>query len=177
MRIIAETNEREISATQFHTEFGGPVEGIRRRFKLLEKAGWLKKIDQKTGGRRRGAAEKFYRATGPVIPDDEGPWANVPDLLGDTDGWRIFEQLSTRIKEAMKAGTFDSREDRYLAWSLVRLDQQGWEKVASAIQALRAVVLEEEKSAIARMDKSGEKPITVTVGLGVFESSMSPREP
>lgn len=179
MEIVEETNRGKISATQFHERCGGDsVGGISRRFKLLEEIGWLKKVGEKSGGRRRGATEKFYRATGPVIRDDQGPWADVPDALAQTDSWRTFERLSTQVKEAMKAGTFDARPDRYLAWSLLRLDRQGWEKVTADVQALFALVLEEQGRARARLEESDEKPIATTIALGAIESPMEAgREP
>jgi hypothetical protein len=171
VQIIAEANLREISATQFHAEFGGgSVNSIRQRFKLLQKISWLKKVSQKSGGRRRGATENFYRATGPAIADDNGPWINVPDSLRQTDSWKAFEKLSAQVKEAMVSGTFDAREDRYLAWSLLRLDRRGWEKVTAGNQALLAFVLSEQERAKARMKQSGERPIAMTVAVGAFES-------
>ena len=179
MEIVAETNREEISATQFHERCGGDsVGGISRRFKLLEEIGWLKKVNEKSGGKRRGATEKFYRATGPVIRDDYGPWADVPGALAETDSWRTFERLSVQVKEAMKAGTFDARPDRYLAWSLLRLDREGWEKVTAEVEALLAFVLDEQGRAKVRMEESGEKPITTTIALGAIESPLEAgREP
>lgn len=70
----------------------------------------------------------------------------------------------------MKAGTFDARKDGCLAWSLLQLDQRGWDKVAVELGALLALILEEQECAIVRMEKSDEKPIAMTVGLGAFES-------
>jgi hypothetical protein len=85
-------------------------------------------------------------------------------------GWKTFEDLFIQVKDAMVAGTFDAREDRYLAWSLLRLDQKGWEKVTAGNQTLLAFALSEQERAKARMKKSGEKPVAMTVALGAFES-------
>lgn len=173
MQIIEEANRGEISAPSFHAEFGGDtVDGIRRRLKKLAEIGWLRETGKKTGGRRRGATEVFYRATGPAILEDDGPWAKVSDPLKGTRGWTTFARLSKRVKEAMVAGTFDAREDRYLTWSILSLDQQGWEKVVASVDVLLAFVLKEQERAKARMKKSGEKPILVTVALGAFESPL-----
>lgn len=178
LRIVAETNLRPMSAPLFHAEFGGDsVEGIRRRFKMLQRIGWLRKIDEKTGGRRRGAKEHFYRATGPAIFDN-GTWADVPDSIKAAHSWTTFEQLSEKVKEAMGAGTFDAREDRYLTWSLLHLDLEGWEKVIAAIEDLFAFILKERAEAEARIANSGEKPITMTVAMAAFETPKdSAREP
>lgn len=179
LRIISEANQREISAPLFHAEVGGDsVESVRRRLKMLTEIGWLKQVGQKTGGRRRSAVELFYKATGPAIYRDDATWTSVPGSLRKTRAWLTFEQLSEEAKEAMVAGTFDARKDRYLAWSILSLDQQGWEKVTTSVEALLACVLQEQELATARMKKSGERPITVTVALAAFESPLeSVKEP
>jgi hypothetical protein len=170
LKIVAELNLREMSAPQFHAEFGGgSVESVRRRFKLLADVAWLTEVGQKTGGRRRGAVERFYRATGPAIFDSSA-WSDVPDAIKATDSWRTFEQLAERVREALEAGTLEARPDNHLTWSLLRLDQQGWEKVTAAVDALFALIFEEQESAKLRIEKSGERPIVTTVALAAFES-------
>jgi hypothetical protein len=180
MRIVEEANGREISATQFHEEFGGDsISGIRRRFRKLNTLALLSEVGGLTGGKRRGAIEKFYRATGPAIfASKYGPWADVPEAVDGTATWRRFERLSERIKEAMKAGTFDAREDSWLAWSLLRLDRQGWEEVIEDLDGLRRFVEEEQERAAARMEESGEDPVETVVALAAFKSpKQAEREP
>jgi hypothetical protein len=170
MQIVAELNRREMSVTQFHREFGGAaIGGIRRRFRKLETSGWLKKVNEETGGQRRGATEHFYRATGPAIADD-GPWM-LPESLRGTSDWEVFEHLGEKVKEAIRTGSFDARVDRYVTWSLVSLDEQGWANVIAGIEALSAFAFEEQERASDRMAKSGGQPVIMTVGLGAFEAS------
>jgi len=180
MRIVQEANIRDISATQFHAEIGGDsVAAIRRRFTKLSKISLLAEVDARTGGRRRGATEKFYRATGPAIfATPRGPWGNVPDAVDGTATWRRFEGLSAQIKEAMKAGTLDAREDSWLAWSLLQFDRQGWEAVTADLDALRCFASEEQVRAAARMEESGESPMEMVIALAAFKSPKeSEREP
>jgi hypothetical protein len=171
LKIIEEANRREISVRLFHAKFGGDtVEGIRRRFKKMEDAGWLKRVRKETGGRRRSAVEYFYRATGPALFDKE-PWAvplasrkPVPSI------WRTFAQIAETAKEAIVAGTFEARLDNHFTWSLLRLDQEGWEKLTAAVDELLALILKESGEAERRMARSGEKAITTTIALTLFES-------
>lgn len=173
IQIIAAANEREISAPEFNRVFGGEsIKAVRRRFKKLVDIGWLKEVGSKTGGKRRAGHEVFYRATGPAILKDDGPWAKVPGSLRRTSGWAIFERLTKQAKEAMVAGTFDAREDRVLSWAILALDQQGWKKVVASVEALLATVLREQELAKARLKESGETPIVVTLALGAFESPL-----
>ncbi len=170
LKIVAETNLHEMSAAQFHEQFGeASVGGIRRRFKTLAEIGWLQKVAEKTGGRRRGATEHFYRATGPAIFDSE-TWVDVPDSVKTTYSWRTFEQLSEQVNEAIGAGTFDARPDSHLSWWPLRLDQLGWERVVAAVDALFAFAFKAQEDAKRRMSSSGEMPITTTLALTAFES-------
>jgi hypothetical protein len=170
LEIVTELNLREMSAPQFCEELGGAsLSSIRYRFKMLAKIGWLKKVGEKKRAKRRGRAEHFYRATGPAIFDNPG-WSDVPDSIKTAYSWTIFEQLSDQVEKAVKAGTFDARSDRHLSWSLLLLDQLGWEQVIAAVDALFASVFEEQDSAKLRIAESGEKPIRATVALAAFES-------
>lgn len=170
LEIVAETNLQEMSARQFHEEVGGaPVESIRRRFKMLAEIGWLSKVSEKRGGRRRGATEHYYRATAPPIFDTQ-TWAAAPDSVKASYRWHTFEQLSEQVKEAIEAGTFEARTDNHLSWSLLRLDRQGWENVATAVDALFTFIFEAQGEAKLRMSSTGERPITTTLSLAAFES-------
>lgn len=178
LKIVTEANMREISAPLFHSEFGGDsIKGIRRRFKTLERIGWLEMVNQKTGGRRRSAVERFYRATGPAILDKED-WAEVPDSAKPTYSWTIFKLLADLVKEAILAGTFEARLDSHLSWSVLRLDQQGWERVTAEVDDRLAMVLEEKEEAEDRLAASGEPGFTMTAALLAFESPRdSAKEP
>lgn len=168
--ILSEMNQREISVTQFHRELGGASKpSISRRFKGLESGCWVAKGRERTGGKRRGATEQFYRPTRPAIRDFD-PCAYPPSALTGTEGWKAFERLCEAVKEAMMSGTFDARTNRLLTWSLIRLDRQGWDSVVAGIEFLSEFISHEQELAKLRMANSGEKPIRMTVGLAAFEA-------
>jgi hypothetical protein len=170
LEIVSELNNQELSVTQFHREFGGASKaGISRRFRGLEGSAWLAKGKRRTGGARRGAREQFYRPTRPVLHSYE-PCADAPRALKGTESWGTFERLCASLKEAMMSGTFDAQTDRYFAWSMLSLDRQGWESVIAGIESLAESISHEQEQAKLRMASSGEKPITMTVGLAAFEA-------
>jgi hypothetical protein len=172
MKIIEEGNRREISAPLFQAEFGGDIDVIRRRFKVMENCGWLKQVGQETGGRRRSAVELFYRAAGPAILKEES-WAELPlSVKPVPTTWTTFAQLADNVKEAIVAGTFEARLDNHFSWSLLRLDQEGWGKVAAAVDELLELIFKEWEAAEDRMAATGEKVITTTIALAAFETSM-----
>lgn len=170
MKIMAECSMREMSPKQFHEEFGGgSLSRVSRAFDVLSEYDWLYQTRTETGGKRRGAVEHFYRATG-LAMFDESTWPEVPPVLKNTFTWRVFETLANQVKEAMEAGTIDAREDRHFSWTPLRLDQRGWEEVISRIDTLFYFLAQAQEEANVRMAESGEEPIPMTVALAAFES-------
>jgi DNA-binding PadR family transcriptional regulator len=170
-QIVAELNHREMSPTQFHREFGSANPGaVYRRFNDLDLHGWLAMVDQK---RRRGATERFYRATKPTLLDYD-PCADPPEALIETKGWRTFERFCKKAIESMAAGTLDGRVDRYTAWSFISLDPEGLESVVGSIDALAEQISRERDQAAPRLAKSGKPPIAMTVALAALEAAESP---
>jgi predicted ArsR family transcriptional regulator len=182
LQILDEANHRDISVPLFYEEygmrFGLSKDAIRRRFEKLLRYGWLKVVGYKTGGRRRGATENFYRATGPALYDEHenGPWANLPDSLADAADWQAFERLSDWAKAAMVDGAVTRNEETCLAWSILYLDEPGWERVVASLEELQALVDREQKLAAARLQESGEEPIEMAVALGAFDTPKPPKE-
>jgi hypothetical protein len=171
--IIHEATDQAVSATEFHREFGGNVDKIRRLFKKTAENGWLKEVDWRTGGRRRGGTEKFYRATRPMFANADELLAGLPKALRQTDAGEASERICVDFIEAMEAETVDARDDRFVALSLVQLDQEGWEKVSAFLRDLWAFIRQEEREAGKRLEKSGEQPVAMTVALGLYETARS----
>jgi hypothetical protein len=170
LEIVDELNRRELSPKRLNAMMDDfTLPGSDRRLQKLARQGWATEVRQETGGKRRGATEHFYRAVGPALIDNES-WAKIPEAIKATITSRTFEQLREKVKEAVDVGTFDARTDRHLTWSLLRLDQTGWETVVGMVDAFFESLFDEEKSAKQRMKGSGEKPILATIGLAAFES-------
>ena len=169
LAILTELNMRAMSVKGFHAEFGGSERKIRRLFKRLEEAGWIERVDEKTGGRRRGAREHFYQATGLAIFDNK-TWREVPSEAKHAHSWTTAMQLLERVRKAVDAGTLDARDDRHLTWSLLRLDKEGWDKVADACDELFAFALKERDRAADRLAESGDSPLMMTLAVAAFES-------
>lgn len=170
LKIVTELNRREMSASQFAEELGGgSVPNVSGHFRKLEEYGWLEQVRTETGGRRRGAVERFYRATGLAIFDNPS-WSEVPDSIRATYSWYTFEQLAERIAAAMRTGSFDARCDRHFSWTPLLLDRRGWEELVARTDALFAGLFETQASVRARLARSGKETIPATVALAVFES-------
>lgn len=170
LRILREACRREISAPQFHEEFGGAdVGAIRRRFRMLAEIDWLANTGQKSGGKRRGAVERFYRATAPAVWDRDA-WVEPRESIASTRSWAGFERLTERVKVAIQAGVLESRIDTHLSWSLLCLDRLGCEKFGAGLAELDNVIAAEQDATVSRTARTGDEPASATVASIAFES-------
>lgn len=177
LRIVAELNIAPMSATQLAERIGGgSVYAFDRRCKLLVDLGWLVHVGEKTGGRRRGATEHFYRAVGPVIYDDQ-LWRGVRDVRRNEVSRRTLQQAFDKAIEALRAGTFDARVERHLSWWPLRLDRTGWIQVIGLLDSYFESLFPAQQAAKQRMRESGEDPIVSTFFLAAFEVAPFAEEP
>lgn len=168
MNILSECNEREMSPRSFHREVGGTtLTKVVKAFELLAQYDWL----ERTRSEEIDAdpAEHRYRGTGTPIVQAED-WEELPDSTRALVAGRIFEGLVQRAKRAMKAGTIAARADAHMTWTALELDRQGWQEAIERIDAVFYGLGELERRAKARLAKSDEEPIAMTVGLLGFES-------
>jgi hypothetical protein len=169
-RIVKELNRRPMSAARFHRTYGHEFDGatyqsVWRRFKRLGRTGWLVRVPPPVHER---STEHFYRATIPVI-DDNFVQPNLPDAANDP-ACRAFRQLCGDVKEAMLAGTFDARTDRYLCWAFLALDRQALGAVILELDELLDYINDEQRQAAKRLKNSGKSPIAMNVATAAYES-------
>ncbi len=171
LRIVQELNLRPMSAARFYRAFGHEFENasyqsVLRRFKRLERVGWLIRVPPSVHQR---STEHFYRATIPVIHDNFMR-PNLADAANDTDRWRAFRQLCGDVKEAMQAGTFDARTDRSVSLTFLALDRQAWGEVILELDELLAYINDEQRRAAKRLKDSGDSPIAMNIATAAYES-------
>jgi DNA-binding transcriptional ArsR family regulator len=170
VKILVELNQRVMSPSQFFNEFGGgSLTKVARHFRQLERYGCVEVVEEKSGGRRRGAVEHFFRATQRSL-FDESSWTSLPESVKNEVTSEIFETYMERVTQAMAAGTIDARDERHFSWTALLLDQKAWEALIPKMDELFRFSLELGVEAGLRMVESGEEPIPVTVALAAFES-------
>jgi DNA-binding transcriptional ArsR family regulator len=177
LKIVYELSMRPMSPKQFFEEFGGgSISRVARHFKVLADYDWIELVGEKSGGRRRGAVEHFYRATKSVA-FDEANWADLPDTLKEMITWQTFATYAEIFKEAMEAGTIDARDERHLTWSSARYDETGWRRILGKTKDLFDFIAEEQVASNQRVAESGEETIPVIVALSVFETPKKADQP
>lgn len=176
VKILSECQMRAMSPRSFFAEFGGiSLDRISRAFDVLVQYDWIGPVDApgQPGGSSIDAADQLYRTIDTPIMDEEMV-AEVPGPMRTLVSVTIFESLADRVKEAAEAGTLEARPDQHNSWTPLALDQLGWEKVISKLDALFYSLSQEQQDADARMAESGEAAIPMTVALMGFESPKKP---
>lgn len=170
IKIMVALSARPMSPRMYQQEHGGgELSRIDDNFKALKRFGWIELVGTRTGGERRGATEHIYRVKQlPILDSDV--WPALPKAMQEMVSWRVFETLTTLIKEAFEAGTIDAREDRHLSSTSGLVDLLGWKRIIERVDGEFEFFLEERKRSAGRLGESGEQPIPMTVSLAAFES-------
>jgi hypothetical protein len=172
LKIITELNLATMSATQLQAKIGGAsVFSFDRRCKMLAEMGWIVHVHTKTGGRRRGANEIFYRAVGPLYLDTE-MWGDIGEEAKRGASWTILQQFREKVSEAMEAQTFDGRPDRHLTWMPLLLDETGWHQVIALLEEFFRGLFPAQAEAKRRLAGSGAAGSLVTYFVAGFESPL-----
>lgn len=168
LKVLSECIMREMSPQLFHREVGtATLARVMQAFELLQQYDWIERT--RTDDSNPDSVEHFYRAIDtPILEEDV--WLELPDSTKALVTARIVESLSVRVKEALKAGTIWERDDAHLTWTPLELDRQGWDSLLERIDGLFYSLFDEQEEALARMEKTGEKPIPMTLALLAFES-------
>jgi DNA-binding transcriptional ArsR family regulator len=165
-RILVILNERVASPNEIAEMIHERLPNVSYHVRALLDLGCIELVDT---AQRRGAIEHYYRAVvRPFFSDSD--WKRIPrsgrQAISDTVLQVIWEDAS----EAIKAGTFDSRPDRYLTHSPMVVDEQGWSEIADVMAQAYGKVEKIESQSARRLKKSKEAGVPTTVVLMQFES-------
>jgi DNA-binding transcriptional ArsR family regulator len=165
-RILRILNERVASPNEIAEMIEERLPNVSYHVRALLDLGCIELVDT---AQRRGAIEHYYRAiVRPFFSDSD--WKRIPRSGRQTISDTLLKVIWEDVSEAIEAGTFDSRPDRYLTNTPMVVDEQGWSELAEVMaRALREVQKVESQSA-RRLKKSKEAGVTMKVVLMQFES-------
>ncbi len=174
IKILEILTERVASPNRLSGDLDAGLSHVAYHTRALDKCGCLELVDT---AKRRGATEHFYKAAPHSFIGDR-IWRRVPRaLLGGVSG-ATLQSFMDRAVAALEAGTIDGREDTTLAWMPVRLDQQGWDKVAATMEETVDKVLTVQGESRRRLARSkGRGAISAIVGVASFETPGGREEP
>jgi hypothetical protein len=179
VRMLEIANELDVSAVSFvrggyasalldHLEEGLAVSQVAYHFRKLTRSGCVEVVRHHV---RRGAVENVYRGAARAYFDDDAWTALAPERRQEISGV-VLQGLMARAESAVLEGTFDSREDRWLAWNQMPLDEEGWTELGELCRRMMDDVDRVREAAAKRLEDATGPPTgsPITWGLLAFES-------
>jgi len=166
-RILAILNERVASPNEIAAMIDERLPNVSYHVRALQE---LECIELVRTAQRRGAIEHYYRALErPFFSDRD--WKRLPrsgrQAVTDVALQMIWEDVSG----AIRAGTFEQREDRHLTRSPLTVDERGWNELNELL--LKTLRQAEEISAKSnkRLAKSEEEGIPTRLVMMHFQTT------
>jgi DNA-binding transcriptional ArsR family regulator len=170
VRILEVLNQRDMSPVEFCRGGFAPesmeVSHVAYHFRELAEYGALAVVEQNP---RRGSVEHVYRSLGRAYFSDR-QWNELDREERVRLSKTVVQGLMARIEGALMSETFDSRANRHLTWIAMRLDEQGWSEMTTALGAAFGEVEQIRADAEARLERDGEEGIPSTCGILGFPS-------
>jgi hypothetical protein len=179
VRMLEIANEVDVSAVSFvrggyasalldHLEEGIAVSQVAYHFRKLAKAGCVEVVQHHI---RRGAVENVYRGVARVWFDTED-WTKLDPARRAEISSVALQGLMARAESAVLEDTFDAREDRWLAWVKMALDEQGWKELGELCQQMMDGVERVREASEERLGHTDKPADTspITWGMLAFES-------
>ncbi|HEY2052551.1 MAG TPA: hypothetical protein VGH14_01300 [Solirubrobacterales bacterium] len=177
VRILEVLNQRDMSPVEFCREGFAPphmeVSHVAYHFRELAEYGSLEVVEQNP---RRGSVEHVYRGLGRAYFNDH-QWSELDQEERVRVSKTMVQGLFARIESALMSDTFDSRMNRHLTWIAMRLDEQGWSEMTTALSAAFGEIEQIRADAEARLDRDGEEGIPSTCGILGFPSPFGAQPP
>jgi len=161
---------RPASTKELAEELGQSVSAVWYHVDKLLKLGCIEQVETK---QRRGANERFFRATVPHFFDDE-MWEGIPKPKRLPIVTGILRLIAGDLDEAMRGDTVDT-VDNHLSRSLLNLDGDGWMESKLLLDGTLECLLEIREKSTMRMAESGEASMRVAVAIMQFELPPRPR--
>ncbi len=166
-RCLAILGERVASPAEIAREIHVEVSKVGYHVTALAKAGLLEEVGQRPV---RGAVEHFYRAVArPIaLTEDE---AELTMEQRASFARTIWSLITANATNALEAGTLVERPDHHLTRVPLRVDEQGWNELATAYMELYERVYEIQTEAAERLGQDPEDAgISVLSVLAFFET-------
>jgi DNA-binding transcriptional ArsR family regulator len=140
VRILAILEERTASAVELARILDADIGVVAYHVRKLNQLGLIELVRET---RVRGAIQRHYRAfVRPQVTTEA--WRDAPPVAKQALVDATLQQIYDYGRASNAAGGFD-REDAHLTRTPLRLDRQGWERLAAALMRAREEVGEIER--------------------------------
>jgi DNA-binding transcriptional ArsR family regulator len=166
-RILVILNERVASPNEIAETIDERLPNVSYHVRALLDLGCIELVDT---AQRRGAIEHYYRAVvRPFFTDKD--WKRIPRSGRQAISDVVLQVIWEDVSEAVNAGAFDARADRYLTHSPMVLDEQGWSELNRVLTKAFAEAEKIESQSARRLKKSKEEAgVPTRLVLMQFES-------
>lgn len=165
VEILAILNERMASPNELSKELEEGLSQVSYHVKVLKDFECIEMVKTEP---RRGAVEHYYRATARAFLSDSD-WQTLPASVKPGMSASVLRMVVDDVVGALQGGSFDARDDRHLSWTPGIVDQQGWDELPELLEETLKKVIAIQTRAAARLAKSGEEGIPVTVAMLGYE--------
>ncbi len=168
VRILAILEERTASAVEISRMLQSDIGVVAYHVRKLHQLGLIE-LERET--RVRGAIQRHYRAyERPRVSDDA--WEQAPPIAKQAAVDAALQQIYDYGRVANAAGGFD-RRDAHITRTALRLDAEGWDKLARSLRRVLEEVAELEQEVAAR--QSADDPAELEdVGLVLMQFGSVP---
>ncbi len=168
VRILAILEERTASAVEISRMLQADIGVVAYHVRKLHQLGLIE-LERET--RVRGAIQRHYRAyERPRVSDDA--WEQAPPIAKQAAVDAALQQIYDYGRVANAAGGFD-RRDAHITRTALRLDAEGWDKLARSLRRVLEAVAELEQEVAAR--QSADDPAELEdVGLVLMQFGSVP---
>ncbi|MFT3863038.1 MAG: hypothetical protein QM729_02115 [Solirubrobacterales bacterium] len=174
VEIIVECSLAPISQSEFRERQGNQhsAQLISHHFDVLVECD---AIEVAFTRRIKGSRVNFYCASAHALFSEED-FVHLPEALKGSFSALILSTFQEHAQESLLANLFDSYAERHATWKPLELDLIGFLRVMQKLNEVFYSLPLEEKAAEQRRERSGERPMHVTVGMFGFESPRPQRE-
>ena len=163
IRILAMLADRSASPVQLAGKLDATLGTVAYHVRTLHSLGLVELVDTR---QRRGATEHYYRAREhPRFPDDA--WSGLAPVAKQRMLSAMLQQIGEYVTGSAAAGGFD-RSEAHMTRNALRLDERGWQQLATATRKWLREAERIEEGAAARIAKvAGDDGDGATLDVGL----------
>jgi DNA-binding transcriptional ArsR family regulator len=170
VEILTILNERIASPNELAKELDEGLSQVSYHVKVLRDYECIELVKTEP---RRGAVEHYYRATSRPFVSDRG-WQQIPATVRAGLSAELMGLIQGDVVRALEEGTFEARNDVHMTRTLMLLDERGWDDLMSGLSGALELASKIQNESSARLQKSGEEGISVSMSMLGFEIPSSP---
>lgn len=167
VQILAVAIKRPVSPSEFAKQVDCRLSVVAYHFRVLVKHGFLELVELIPV---RGSTKHMYRATKNGYISDTS-WAQIAEVLRPGIAGAALQDFVGQLKRALDTGSFYARDDSYLLWVSLALDEVSWPKFVELMGRAYSEAKELEVETVERRaNGEAEGSVPATFAIAGFES-------